>query len=48
FGAEFEITVVPPGKGVGPEFFKQAEDRKKGGYAYDQIDEGPELGTGTD
>jgi hypothetical protein len=44
-GAVFEITIIPPGKGIGPEFFKQAEDRKKGGYPYDEIDELPELGS---
>jgi hypothetical protein len=42
--AVFKITIVPPGKGIGPEFLKQAEDRKKGGYADNQIEQLTDLG----
>jgi hypothetical protein len=46
-GAVFKITIVPPGKGIDPKFLKQAEDREKGGYTYNKIEQPPELGPGT-
>jgi hypothetical protein len=39
--AVFEITIVPPGKGIGSEIFKEAEDREKCGDPYNEVDKLP-------
>ncbi len=40
----FKINIIPPGERIRPGHFEKAEDRKKGRYADNEIDELPELG----
>jgi len=40
-----DISIIPPGKGIGPGHLEKAEYGQKGRYTDNQIDKLPELGS---